>query len=114
MKEKLKLEMRILSRLRPQHPNIVQLYDSFETQNHLCFIFELCAGGDLLSYIRRRKRLTEQVSAYFFKQICEAIQFCHKKLIVHRDIKADNMLVDEEGNVKICDFGTSKSLQNKS
>jgi len=70
----------------------------------------MCAGGDLLSYIRRRKRLTEDVAASLFRQICEAVKFCHSKQIVHRDIKPDNMLLDDEGVVKICDFGISKRI----
>jgi len=76
----------------------------------MCFVFEMCAGGDLLSYIRRRKRLTEEVASPLFRQICEAIKFCHSKQIVHRDIKPDNMLLDDEGVIKICDFGISKRV----
>jgi len=52
--------MNILDKL--QHKNIVQLYDSFESNNHMCFVMELCGGGDLLSYIKRRKRLAEDVA----------------------------------------------------
>jgi serine/threonine protein kinase len=57
--------MNILEKL--QHKNIVQLFDSFETRNHMCFVMELCGGGDLLSYVRRRKRLTEETTCFLFK-----------------------------------------------
>jgi serine/threonine protein kinase len=66
--ERLKNELNILNSL--EHPNIVRLLDSFETYSHMCFVMELCGGGDLASYIRRRKQLTEPVAAYLFRQVC--------------------------------------------
>jgi serine/threonine protein kinase len=69
---------------------------------------EMCGGGDLLTYIKRRKRLTEETSAYMFKQVCEAVEYCHSMQIAHRDIKPDNLLLQEEGKIKLCDFGVSK------
>jgi serine/threonine protein kinase len=74
----------------------------------MCFVMELCGGGDLLSYIKRRKRLTEDVSCFLFKQVCEALQYCHHKQVAHLDIKPDNLLLSEEGEIKLCDFGVSK------
>ena len=91
----------------------MKLYDSFETENHLCFVMELCAGGDLLSYVRMRKRLSETVAKYFFKQIALAIAYSHKNLVVHRDIKLENLLLDEEGVLKLCDLGVSSRLETK-
>ena len=91
----------------------MKLYDSFETESHLCFVMELCAGGDLLSYVRMRKRLSETVAKYFFKQIALAIAYCHKNLVVHRDIKLENLLLDEEGVLKLCDLGVSSRLETK-
>jgi len=96
------------------HPNIVKLFDSFETNSHLCFVMELCAGGDLLSYVRRRKKLDESHARFFFRQIASGLRYCHKNLVVHRDIKLDNLLIDEEGSIKICDFGVSRQLEHRS
>lgn len=104
--------MNILDKL--QHKNIVQLFDSFESQNHMCFVMELCGGGDLLNYVRKRKRLSEELSCYFFKQTCEALAYCHHKQISHRDLKPDNLLLQEEGIVKLCDFGVSKIMTSDS
>lgn len=72
---------------------------------------ELCGGGDLLNYVRKRRRLKEDLAKYFFKQIIEALNYIHKKNIAHRDIKLDNILLDHLGNVKVCDFGVSKLVK---
>ena len=72
---------------------------------------EMCGGGDLLSYIKRRKRLSEEVSCYMFKQICEAVEYCHSMNVAHRDIKPDNILLQEEGKIKLADFGCSKFIK---
>ena len=73
---------------------------------------ELCAGGDLLNYVRKRRKLKEEVAKYVFRQVVEGLSYCHSKGIVHRDIKLDNLLLDANGSVKICDFGVSKLLKN--
>ena len=96
---------------RMKHKNIVRLYEYFETEKHILFVIELCAGGDLLNYVRKRRRLKEDVAKSLFKQIIESLAYCHKKNIVHRDIKLDNILLDSSGQVKICDFGVGKILK---
>jgi serine/threonine protein kinase len=73
---------------------------------------ELCAGGDLLNYVRKRRKLKEHIAKYVFKQVVEGLNYCHSKGIVHRDMKLDNLLFDEQGVVKICDFGVSKLLSS--
>jgi serine/threonine protein kinase len=65
-------------------------------------------GGDLLNFVRKRKRLDEETAKVLFKQIIEGIGYIHSKKILHRDIKLDNILLDGKGNVKIADFGVSK------
>lgn len=105
-----------MQKIATRHPNIVRLYDSFETSRHLVFVMELCAGGDLLTYVRRRGSLGEPLARELFRQIAAAIHYCHSKGIVHRDIKLDNLLLDigvasnSHVNVKLCDFGVSKLL----
>lgn len=75
---------------------------------------ELCSGGDLLTYVRKRRKLKEDVAKYFFKQIIEGLAYIHhSKLIVHRDIKLDNILLDASGKIKICDFGVSKQVASE-
>lgn len=111
-KKKVMQEVLILQKTR--HPNLVRLYDSFETQKHIVFVMELCAGGDLLNYVRKRRKLSEDIARYVFRQVVEGLHYCHSKGIVHRDMKLDNLLFDEQGFVKICDFGVSKLLTSSS
>lgn len=99
-------EVTILKQTR--HRNIVQLFEYFQTSKHVLFVFELSSGGDLLSYVRKRRTLKELEAKSVFKQIIEALKYCHDKRILHRDIKLDNILLTIEGVVKICDFGVSK------
>jgi serine/threonine protein kinase len=108
-REKVTNEISILQKIN--HRNIVRLFDSYETEHRIVFVMDLCSGGDLLSYIRRRKRLSEECARYIFRQACKAVRHCHRNLIVHRDLKLENMLLDEEGQLKICDFGVSNSYK---
>lgn len=82
---------------KTKHPNIVRLFEYFETEKHILFVIEMCAGGDLLNYVRRRRRLKEDVAKSLFKQVVESLAYCHSKNILHRDIKLDNILLDGNG-----------------
>ena len=97
----------MLSRLR--HPYITQILDSFETDKHIFIVMEYICG-DLLGFIRKRGKLSESMTKVIFKQIIEGLRYIHKKKIVHRDIKLDNILIDLSNTVKICDFGVSKKI----
>ena len=108
-KSKIMHEVGILLRLR--HCSVVKLYETFETKRHMLLTMELCAGGDLLNYVRKRKKLDEDVARVIFKQIIEGLGYIHRKRVLHRDIKLDNILLDGKGNVKIADFGVSKLVK---
>ena len=108
-KKKVAQDMQILQHLT-RNQNVVKLYDSFETASHLCFVMELCAGGDLLGFVRRRKKLDETIAKFLFKQVAKGLAYCHRNRVLHRDIKLENLLLDDEGTVKICDFGVSQLL----
>jgi serine/threonine protein kinase len=84
-----------------QHPSVIQLYESFESEKHLLYVEELCAGGDLLTYVRRRRKLKERVAKFILKQILDGLHYCHSKSILHRDIKLDNILLNAEGRIKV-------------
>jgi len=105
-KKKMNNEINLLKSLR--HPNVVKLLETFEMEKHLLIVMELCPGGDLLNYVRKRRKLNEKYAKFVFKQIMEGIAYLHENGVVHRDIKLDNILLDGHGNIKIGDFGVSK------
>jgi serine/threonine protein kinase len=92
--------------------NVVKIFETYETKKHYCIVMEYICAGDLLSYIKKRGKLTEQVAKFIFKQIILTLQYIHDHNIVHRDIKLDNILIDLDNNIKICDFGVSKEIKN--
>jgi len=105
-RSKIMHEVNILLQLR--HESVVKLYETFETGRHIMLVMELGAGGDLLNFVRKRKKLDEETARVLFKQVIEGLGYIHSKGVLHRDIKLDNILLDGKGNVKIADFGVSK------
>lgn len=74
-------------------------------------VMEYVSCGDLLTFVRKRSKLNETTAKFIFKQIVEGLQFIHSQSIVHRDIKLDNILIDLNNTIKICDFGVSKLIR---
>ncbi|VEU20923.1 DEKNAAC101853 [Brettanomyces naardenensis] len=87
------------------HPNIMGLYDVWENQNELYLVLEYVEGGELFDYLINHGRLTEPEAARYFRQIIDAVAYCHKFQICHRDLKPENILLDRNKNIKIADFG---------
>ncbi|KAL2306685.1 hypothetical protein Nmel_004615 [Mimus melanotis] len=94
-----------------KHPNIVQLYETLETDNSYYMVMELCLGGDLLDRIWDKKRLMESEVRRYTRQILSAVEHLHCQGIVHRDLKIENFLLDENNNIKIIDFGLSNTTR---
>lgn len=100
-----------------QHPCVVRMHDIVDNTDSLFIMLELMQGGDLLSRIINKKRLSERISKLFFLQLCHAVKYLHDKNITHRDLKPDNVLLestDEETLLKVSDFGLSKAVNNDS
>ncbi|XP_068125679.1 NUAK family SNF1-like kinase 2 isoform X2 [Hyperolius riggenbachi] len=89
------------------HPHIISIYEVFENSSKIVIVMEYASQGDLYDYISERQRLSEQEARKFFRQIVLAVQYCHANGIVHRDLKLENILLDENKNLKIADFGLS-------
>ncbi|XP_073471915.1 NUAK family SNF1-like kinase 2 [Aquarana catesbeiana] len=89
------------------HPHIISIYEVFENSSKIVIVMEYASQGDLYDYISERQRLSDQEARRFFRQIVSAVQYCHANGIVHRDLKLENILLDENKNVKIADFGLS-------
>eukprot|EP00727_Mastigamoeba_balamuthi_P011737 m51a1_g7186 putative serine threonine-protein kinase mark2 isoform x3 (701) ;mRNA; r:97348-99849 len=98
-------EVAILKELR--HPNIIRLYEVIDTPEHMYLVMEHAAGGEVMDHILAHGRLRERDACRFFAQTAFALQYCHASGIVHRDLKAENILLDEAMNVKLIDFGLS-------
>ncbi len=81
--------------------SVVKIYETFETSKYLIIIMEYVSGGDLLSYVKKRNKLSETVAKYLFKQIVLALEYTHSQNVVHRDIKLDNILLDIHNNIKV-------------
>ena len=107
-RDKVMKEFSILKALR--HQNIIRLYESFETDKHILIVMELCAGGDSLNYIKRHRRVKEEVAKSILKGLITGLGYCHSRGILHRDIKLENILFNNVGELKICDFGVSRSI----
>jgi len=108
-KKKVMQEYSNLKHLR--HPNVIRLHENFETDKRILIVTELCSGGDLLNYVKIRKRLPEPMAKFVFKQLIKGLQHCHNRGVVHRDIKLDNILLNSSGELKICDFGVSRMVR---
>lgn len=109
--------------LQLDHPNIVHLYDfsdkglieksSGKVVSVLYLIFELVRGGELFDYIAVGGRFTDPIARFYFKQLIEALTHLYSKGFVHRDIKAENIMLDDKCNLKLGDFGFATAAQGK-
>ncbi|XP_034944662.1 serine/threonine-protein kinase MARK2 isoform X5 [Chelonus insularis] len=106
--QKLFREVRIMKML--DHPNIVKLFQVIETEKTLYLVMEYASGGEVFDYLVLHGRMKEKEARAKFRQIVSAVQYCHQKKIIHRDLKAENLLLDSEMNIKIADFGFSNEF----
>uniref|UniRef100_A0A8R1XZU8 MAP/microtubule affinity-regulating kinase 3 n=3 Tax=Onchocerca volvulus TaxID=6282 RepID=A0A8R1XZU8_ONCVO len=105
---KLFREVKIMKQL--DHPNIVKLYQVMETENTLYLVMEYASGGEVFDYLVAHGRMKEKEARAKFRQIVSAVQYLHQKNIIHRDLKAENLLLDSDMNIKIADFGFSNQF----
>ncbi|XP_027766461.1 hormonally up-regulated neu tumor-associated kinase homolog B-like, partial [Empidonax traillii] len=84
-----------------RHPNIAQLLDILETENSYYLVMELCPGGNLMHKIYEKKRLEEHEARKYIRQLILAVEHLHRAGVVHRDLKIENLLLDEDNNIKL-------------
>ncbi|XP_015417537.1 PREDICTED: serine/threonine-protein kinase N2 isoform X3 [Myotis davidii] len=90
-----------------RHPFLVNLFACFQTKEHVCFVMEYAAGGDLMMHIHTDV-FSEPRAVFYAACVVLGLQYLHEHKIVYRDLKLDNLLLDTEGFVKIADFGLCK------
>lgn len=110
VEESLASEINILRKTR--HKHIVRLFSYYVTRSSVVLVLELCTSGSLAEFLQRQKdkRCSERTAAKIIFDVAHAVQYMHQRNIVHRDLKLENILLDEEGTAKIADFGTSRRI----
>ena len=93
------------------HPSVTKILETFESEKYMLIIMEYISGGNLQNFVKKRRKLCEKTSKILFRQIIQGIKYIHSKGIVHRDIKLENILLDLNNIIKICDFGVGKLIK---
>lgn len=91
-----------------KHPFLTSLNYSFQTHDRLCFVMEYVNGGELFFHLSRERVFSEDRTRFYGAEIILAIQYLHELGIVYRDLKLENLLLDEDGHIKLTDFGLCK------
>lgn len=109
--ESTKLEKEIL--LKANHPFFVKMAYIFQTDQKIYFVMNFIRGGELFTHLQNEKRFKEERAKFYAAQIISAIGYLHKKKIIYRDIKPENILMGEDGYLYLADFGLAKEMTNR-
>lgn len=111
VKEKLISEVDIQKSLHNEH--VVEFLGVFQDDNYVYILLELCPNGTVLDQLRKHMPFTEDQAANVARQVLLALVYLHENRVIHRDLKLQNFLLDENMNVKIADFGLSAKLEDE-
>lgn len=106
---KLFREINALKQLR--HPNIVRLEDVLKNSKYIGIVLQYAPGGELYKYMQRKRRLKDEVACRLFSQLISGVHYMHRHGLAHRDLKLENLLLDEHENLLISDFGFVNELR---
>jgi serine/threonine protein kinase len=106
------LDERIVLEMAGEHPFILDMKFAFQNRDRLFLVTEFCAGGDLFEYLNSKTKPLEEAKArYVVAEIFLALEYIHSLGVVYRDLKLENVLLDQNGHVRLADFGLSKLLR---
>ncbi|KAL8490492.1 hypothetical protein ACS0TY_022499 [Phlomoides rotata] len=108
--DQIKREIGTLKLLK--HPNVVRLHEVLASKAKIYMVLEYVNGGELFERIASRGKISEAHGRKLFQQLIDGVGYCHDKGVYHRDLKLENVLIDESGNIKITDFGLSALPQH--
>lgn len=103
--QRVRREIQIMSSI--EHPHIIHIFEVFENKDKIVLVMQYAPGGELYEYVSQSKVLDDFEARRLFRQIATAIYYCHQNKICHRDLKLENILLDEKNNAKLADFGLS-------
>ena len=109
--EHVKAERRILSRVR--HPFIVDLYATFQDSLNIYMLLSYVPGGELFTHLRRAGRFSPDVTRFYLATIVLALKYLHSFNIIYRDLKPENLLLDNRGYLRLTDFGFAKVVDDR-
>jgi serine/threonine protein kinase len=100
---------------RISHPNVAVLYEAVETHDEVILVLEYVPGGSTHGFLKSKpnRRMSEDDARKIYKQLINALMYLHSKCIAHRDIKLENVMLDEGLKVKLIDFGFSTCIPNE-
>lgn len=106
-----KNEKEILTQTK--HPFIINLYWTSHSEKFLYMLFEYVSGGELFSYLRNAVKFSNETANFYATEIVCALEYLHSLSIIYRDLKPENLLLDKNGHIKICDFGFAKKVHDR-
>jgi serine/threonine protein kinase len=96
------------------HPFVTTLVETYRLQDRLCFLLELVQGGELFTLLKKRVRLSDSEARFYVANVTLFIEAAHARSVVYRDVKPENLLLDERGYLVAADFGFAKQLSRHS